>query len=70
MASPLAVVYYEEYESIQEAEKELSANKEGIQCIISSSELSMNILPFGQSQRPGLWDYADEIDTMAFLRGL
>jgi hypothetical protein len=70
MASPLAVVYYEEYESILEAEKELLENKEGIQCIISSSDLSMNILPFGQSQRPGLWDYADGVDTMEFLRGL
>jgi hypothetical protein len=70
MASPLAVVYYEEYESFLELEKELLENKEGIQCIISSSDLSMNILPFGQSQRPGLWDYADGVDTMEFLRGL
>jgi hypothetical protein len=70
MASPLAVVYYQEYESIQEAERELLDNKEGIQCIISRSDLSMNVLPFGQSQRPGLWDYADGADTMAFLRGL
>jgi Acyl-CoA reductase (LuxC) len=70
MASPLAVVYYEEYESIQEAEIELLANEDGIQCIISRSDLSMNVLPFGQSQRPGLWDYADGVDAMAFLRGL
>lgn len=70
MASPLAVVYYEEYENIQEAEKELSAHEEGIQCIIATSDLSMKALPFGQSQRPGLWDYADGVDTMAFLRGL
>ncbi|NQV76485.1 MAG: acyl-CoA reductase [Bacteroidetes bacterium] len=70
MASPLAVVYYQEYESIQEAERELLDNKEGIQCIISRSDLNMNVLPFGQSQRPGLWDYADGADTMAFLRGL
>ena len=70
IASPLAVVYYEEYENIQEAEKELLENEKGIQCIISRSDLSMNVLPFGQSQRPGLWDYADGVDTMAFLRGL
>jgi len=70
MASPLAVVYYEEYESIQEAEQKLLENAEGIQCIISTSDLSMSILPFGQSQSPGLWDYADGVDTMAFLRKL
>ncbi|SDL79214.1 Acyl-CoA reductase (LuxC) [Daejeonella rubra] len=70
MASPLAVVYYEEYESVEEVEKELLENEEGIQCIISRSDLNMNVLPFGQSQRPGLSDYADGVDTMAFLRGL
>lgn len=70
IASPLAVVYYEEYESLQEAEKELLEIEKDIQCIISRSDLSMNVLPFGQSQRPGLWDYADGVDTMAFLRGL
>lgn len=70
IASPLAVVYYEEYENIQEAEKELSAHEEGIQCIIATLDLSMKALPFGQSQRPGLWDYADGVDTMVFLRGL
>ena len=70
MASPLAVVYYEEYASILEVKKELLENEEAIQCIISSSDLDIKVLPFGQSQRPGLWDYADGIDTMAFLRGL
>jgi hypothetical protein len=70
IASPLAAVYYEEYENIQEVEKEIVGNEEHIQCIVSNSDLSMNILPFGQSQRPGLWDYADGVDTMAFLRGL
>ena len=70
MASPLAVVYYEEYESVEQVEKELLENEEGIQCIISSSDLCVNVLPFGQSQRPGLWDYADGVDNMEFLRKL
>jgi len=70
MASPLAVVYYEEYVSVEQVEKELLDNEESIQCIISTSDLCVNILPFGQSQRPGLWDYADGVDTMEFLRGL
>ena len=28
------------------------------------------VLPFGQAQQPGLEDYADGVDTMAFLQGL
>ena len=36
-----------------------------IQCIIGN-----NYLPFGQAQRPGLFDYADGVDTMQFLLSL
>jgi hypothetical protein len=30
----------------------------------------MDTFAFGQSQCPALWDYADGVDTMGFLRGL
>ncbi len=29
-----------------------------------------NLIPFGKSQEPGLFDYADGIDTMEFLLSL
>ena len=69
-ASPLAVLYYEEYESIEEVDKKLFEQKDQIQCIISNETLSIETLGFGQSQCPALWDYADGVDTMGFLRGL
>ncbi len=69
-ASPLAVLYYEEYDDIKQLEQELKAKSEQIQCVVSGMKLDLRILPFGQSQRPSLWDYADDIDTMAFLRSI
>lgn len=70
IASPLAVVYYEEYEDLKLVEQELTANEELIQCLISGTELQLSTLDFGQSQQPRLWDYADGVDTMRFLRDL
>lgn len=67
LASPLAVLYYEEYENIAELEKKLLAQEDQIQCIVSNEHLSMKSFAFGQSQCPALWDYADGVDTMIFL---
>jgi hypothetical protein len=27
-------------------------------------------VPFGETQKPKLWDYADNVDTIAFLLGI
>ena len=72
MASPLAVLYYEEYEDIAAAQNWLTKQSGQIQCIVSSAGLKVNnqVVNFGQSQQPALWDYADGIDTMQFLSNL
>ena len=60
--SPLAVLNYEFYENKREVENFIKENKEKIQCVVSQKEI-----PFGKAQKPELWDYADGVDTMAFL---
>jgi hypothetical protein len=65
IASPLASVFYERYDNSEQLRKDLELKTNEIQCIVSS-----NNIPFGQSQKPALWDYADGVDTMAFLGGL
>ena len=42
-----------------------SLNPEEIQCIAGKGHI-----PFGQAQSPGLFDYADGVDTLSFLAGL
>jgi len=68
--SPLAVLYYEEYQRLEEVGLELLKNEDLIQCIVSNSKLPLSTVPFGQSQCPGLFDYADGVDTMKFLSEL
>jgi len=65
-ASPISSVFYEFYENIEELQSRLEADAEQIQCIVSN-DLIQNSIPFGQTQNPQLWDYADNVDTITFL---
>ena len=65
-ASPIATLFYEYYESIPSLEKRLTSDKEQIQCVVTNDVIA-NSVPFGKTQQPQLWDYADGVDTMKFL---
>ena len=70
--SPLAVLFYEEYGNISSAEKKINEVSDKIQCVVSALPLQIpnQVVNFGMSQQPALWDYADGIDTMDFLSNL
>ena len=72
LSSPLAVMYYEEYEDLTGLKNSLENISEQIQCIVSSYafKFSTNQVDFGLSQQPKLWDYADGVNTMNFLKNL
>ena len=63
--SPVAMLYYEFYDDINTMEEFITKNNDKLQCVVSKLRL-----PFGTAQKPNLWDYADGIDTIEFLRGL
>jgi hypothetical protein len=62
LSSPVAVLYYEYYESLSALHSETELLKDKIQCIVGHDHT-----PFGKAQSPHLWDYADGIDTLEFL---
>ncbi|OOG74121.1 acyl-CoA reductase [Flavobacterium sp. A45] len=64
--SPITSVFYEYYESLDELQKRLENESDQIQCIVSNN-LVNNSIKFGTTQKPNLWDYADNVDTMSFL---
>ncbi len=68
-ASPISSVFYEFYENLEEIKSRLNADAEQIQCVVSNN-LIENSVAFGQTQQPKLWDYADNVDTLAFLNSL
>ena len=70
LVSPISVLYYQTYQMQADAEAWLSARHDQIQVVASAQGWLTGSVPFGQTQRPGLRDYADGVDTMAFLTGL
>jgi len=71
LSSPLAVLYYETYENVDEVIDKLKQQEEQIQCVVGNiSDKDLQMLQFGQSQHPKLWDYADNVNTIDFLTGL
>lgn len=62
--SPISQVHYQYYTNVGEVEQKLQGN-EAIQCIVGKSHIY-----FGQAQCPQINDYADGVDTMAFLKNL
>lgn len=62
--SPISNLFYEFYDEEAAAAQKLQAHS-GVQCIVGK-----NHIPFGQAQEPGLFQYADGVDTMAFLLGI
>ena len=77
--SPISQLNYSFYENAPSLVKELSTNVD-VQCITvkehvvsntvgqSSGSLAGSLVHFGQVQTPSLTDYADGVDTMAFLK--
>ena len=70
LASPLAVVHYEYYDHLESVEEFINVHSNEIQCITTDADLSnidVPVFPLGASQHPALDDYADNVDTLAFL---
>lgn len=65
-SSPIASCFYEFYTSKETLKHQLHQDQEHLQCIVSDGFTDFEVA-FGQTQQPGLWDYADTINTLDFL---
>lgn len=68
-ASPISSVFYEFYDDLEVLKNRLEADNEQIQCVVSKGIIE-NSVPFGKTQKPQLWDYADNVDTLLFLKNI
>ena len=74
LASPLAVLHYEQYENWDKLMDTIASKELEIQCIATSKNTKIDhekiqspVVEFGTTQSPTLLDYADGVDTMKFL---
>lgn len=69
--APIATLNYSLYDDIIDVIDNINQRNDEIQCVVSAFNLNgiKTVLP-GESQKPGLLDFADNIDTLAFLNGI
>ena len=68
-ASPISSVFYEYYDDMEQVRTRITADRDILQCVVAENGIE-SAIPFGTSQRPALWDYADNIDTIDFLKAI
>lgn len=68
--SPIGMINYTYYDNMAEVKEFLAQNAENIQCIVSESDSLPEAIAAGETQNPSLWDYADGVNTVAFLKNL
>ena len=69
ISSPIATGHYEFYDALDPLKSHLKEQQESIQCVVSNTDIE-GAIPFGEAQNPQLWDYADGVDTLEFLKNL
>ena len=70
LVSPISMVFYETYTDLSGLKSTLDAHEGKIQCVVSENGWWTGSIPLGQAQQPELEDYADGVDTLAFVSGL
>ncbi|GAB3721625.1 acyl-CoA reductase [Spirosoma lituiforme] len=67
LVSPISVLYFQTYKTRADADAWFASRTDQIQVIASAKGWYPGSVAFGSTQQPGLTDYADGVDTMAFL---
>ncbi len=68
LSSPVGVIYFDNYKSLSEVKEVINHNRLNIQCVVAGKMHDIeNAIAFGDTQKPRLWDYADDVDTIRFL---
>lgn len=68
--SPIGVLLYEFYSDKQTLTNKLAFQAHHLQCIVGAQKDNTVNTLFGQTQLPGLTDYADNVNTLEFLANL
>ena len=70
LVSPISVLFYDTFRSLHDLREKLRAIKDKTQVVVSAHGWLEGSIPFGEAQRPMVWDYADGVDTLDFLQKL
>ncbi len=66
LVSPISMLYYEYFRSEDDLINKIISDRSKLQCIVGTEEFCT--VNFGETQNPAVNEYADEVDTLAFLQ--
>lgn len=67
--APTSVLYHESYTNQKQFVEKISPIRENLQCIVSNFEIEgIKTIPFGKTQEPTVFDFADDVNTLDFLK--
>jgi len=70
-SSRIASLNFEYYDDIDTLRKMLESERDEIQCIATNQEwVALPVVKYGMTQQPQIDDYADDVDTIDFLKSV
>ena len=70
LQSPVSMLFYEFYEDLENVKDYIDENEDLLQCVVCKEDIVKKNTHFGETQKPQLWDYADNVDTIEFLTSI
>lgn len=66
--APTSVLFYETYTNQKDAVNKINEIRAELQCIVSNFGIEgLKTIPFGKTQEPTVFDFADDVNTLSFL---
>lgn len=69
--APTSVLFFETYTNTEQLVEKITPLFSNLQCIVSNFEITgIKAIPFGKSQEPSIFDFADNVNTLDFLQNI
>ena len=68
--SPIGVLHFEYYTDLEQVVDNIEQQSNNIQCVVAQKNISEKYIGFGETQKPNIYNFADNIDTIKFITGL
>jgi len=67
--APTSVLFFEYYTNQNQIVEKIKGIESNLQCIVSNFEIEgLKTIPFGKAQEPTIFDFADNVNTLDFLK--
>ena len=67
--APTSVLFYQFYTNETSVVENITAMSDKLQCVVANFEMNnLKTIAFGKTQNPSIFDFADNVNTLEFLK--